>query len=55
MSTPEGVPRLEFSWTGFDENDPVSGHGWMQIDGNQAEGRIFTNLGDDSGFKAIRQ
>jgi len=55
MSRPEGVPRLEFSWTGFDENDPVSGHGWMQIDGNQAEGHIFTNLGDDSGFKAIRQ
>jgi hypothetical protein len=50
-----GAMRLEFSWSGFDENDPMSGRGWMQIDGDQAEGRIFIHLGDDSAFTAVRQ
>ncbi len=50
----DGVVRLEFSWSGFDENDPMSGRGWMQVDGDQAEGRIFIHLGDESGFKAER-
>jgi hypothetical protein len=49
-----GVFRLEFSWSDFDENDPMSGRGWMQVDGDQAEGRIFIHLGDESGFKAER-
>lgn len=47
--------RLEFSWSGFDENDPMSGRGWMRVDGDQAEGRIFIHLGDDSAFTAARQ
>lgn len=50
-----GVFRLDFSWSGFDENDPMSGRGWMQVDGDHAEGRIFIHLGDDSAFTAIRQ
>lgn len=50
-----GAVRLEFSWSGFDENDPMNGRGWMQIDGDQAEGRIFIHLGDDSAFTAVRQ
>jgi hypothetical protein len=50
-----GVVRLEFSWSGFDENDPMSGRGWMRVDGDQAEGRIFIHLGDDSAFTASRQ
>lgn len=49
-----GVFRLEFSWSGFDENDPMGGRGWMQVDGNRAEGQIFIHLGDESGFKAER-
>jgi len=24
-----GVARVEFSWSGADENDPMSGRGWM--------------------------
>jgi hypothetical protein len=46
--------RLAFSWSGFDENDPVSGRGWFRIAGDQAEGRIFIHLGDESGFTAER-
>lgn len=48
------VTRLEFSWSGFDENDPMTGRGWLQVIGDQAEGRIFIHLGDDSGLKAER-
>jgi len=46
--------RFEFSWSGFDENDPMTGRGWLQVIGDQAEGRIFIHLGDDSGLKAER-
>lgn len=49
-----GVARLEFSWSGFDENDPMSGRGWLEVTGDQAQGRIFIHQGDDSGFTAIR-
>jgi hypothetical protein len=55
VSMADGVLRVDFSWSGFDENDPMSGRGWMQICGNQAEGRIFIHLGDDSAFTAVRQ
>ena len=47
-------PRLAFSWSGFDENDSVNGRGWFQATGDQAKGRIFIHLGDESGFKAER-
>jgi hypothetical protein len=50
-----GHPRLEFSWSGSDENDEVAGRGWLQVTGDEAEGRIFFHLGDDSGFTAVRQ
>lgn len=51
----DGVARVEFSWSGFDENDTVSGRGWMVMAGDQAEGRFFIHLGDDSGFTAVRE
>lgn len=51
----DGVARAEFSWSGFDENDPMSGRGWMMVTADQANGRIFIHLGDDSGFTAVRQ
>jgi hypothetical protein len=54
VSTLDGVARVEFSWSGFDENDPVSGRGCMMVRGDQAEGRFFIHLGDDSAFKAVR-
>jgi excisionase family DNA binding protein len=51
----DGVARVEFSWSGADENDPVSGRGWMDVTGDQAQGRIFIHLGDDSAFTSVRQ
>lgn len=51
----DGEVRIDFSWSGFDENDPMCGRGWMQINGDHAEGQIFIHLGDDSGFTAVRQ
>lgn len=50
----DGVARVEFSWSGTDENDPMSGRGWLDVTGNQARGRIFIHLGDDSSFTAVR-
>jgi hypothetical protein len=49
-------PGVEFSWQGFDDNDPASGHGWavLEKDGS-LRGRIFFHQGDDSGFRAVRQ
>lgn len=55
VSSVDGVARVEFSWSGADENDPMSGRGWMDVTGDQAEGRIFIHLGDDSAFTAVRQ
>ncbi|MDO5691110.1 MAG: hypothetical protein Q4G70_01335 [Pseudomonadota bacterium] len=54
VSMTEGVARLEFSWSGADENDPASGRGWMAVTGDQARGRIFIHQGDDSAFTAVR-
>ena len=48
------TPCIEFSWVGFDENDPVNGRGWLQVDGDRAKGRIFIHLGDESGLMAER-
>ncbi len=46
--------RLEFSFEGSDEGDPVSGRGWALVQGSEMTGRIYFHLGDDSGFKATR-
>ena len=55
VSEVDGVARVEFSWSGADESDPVSGRGSMAVTGDQAQGRIFIHLGDDSAFTAVRQ
>ena len=34
------VERLEFSFEGEDEGDPVSGRGWAKVDGSEMNGRI---------------
>jgi hypothetical protein len=45
--------RVEFTWEGFDEGDPVSGRGWVEaVADGLLRGRIFFHLGDDSGFRA---
>ena len=47
--------RLEFSWEGEDEMDPVSGRGWAIIKDGQLQGRISFHEGDDSGITAERK
>ena len=54
VETNGDTTRFEFSWSGFDENDPMTGRGWLQVIDDQAEGRIFIHLGDDSCLKAER-
>lgn len=46
--------RVEFSWVGDDEGDPVSGRGWFRVDGDEMTGRIYFHAGDESGFRARR-
>ncbi len=53
--TGSGGSRYRFTWLGFDENDPVSGRGWLRADGDQAEGQIEFDLGDKSKLVARRQ
>lgn len=55
MEKVENTPRFDFSWSGFDENDSVSGRGWLRIEGERAEGHLFFHLGEESGLKAERR
>jgi hypothetical protein len=50
----QDTARLEFSWEGEDEMDPVSGRGWAVIKDGQLQGRISFHAGDDSGFTAAK-
>lgn len=54
LATVNGKSRLEFTWSGFDENHAVNGRGWLEASGTEASGRVFIHLGDDSGFAADR-
>ena len=47
--------RLEFSWEGEDEMDPVSGRGWAMIEDGQLQGRLYFHQGDESGFVAQKE
>jgi len=49
-----GKPAIEFSWEGNDEEDHVSGRGWVFLEGDQLEGMIFFHQGEESGFVAKR-
>jgi hypothetical protein len=40
----QDTERLEFSWEGEDEMDPVSGRGWAIIEAGQLQGRIYFRL-----------
>ena len=47
--------RVDFTWDGHDEGDPVSGRGSIEVDQDGSLcGHIYFHLGDDSGFRAIR-
>ena len=47
--------RLEFSWEGEDEMDPVSGRGWAMLQDGQLQGRLYFHEGDESGFVAEKE
>ena len=48
--------RIAFSWEGNDECDRVSGRGWASVDDtDHLLGHIYFHLGDDSGFRAVRE
>jgi len=47
--------RLEFSWEGQDENDPDLGRGYVTLNEDSIEGRLYFHMGDDSWFKAERK
>jgi hypothetical protein len=47
--------RLEFSWEGEDDMDPVSGRGWAIIQDGQLQGRLYCHEGDESGFVAEKE
>jgi hypothetical protein len=49
-----GIERLDFSWAGYDEGDPVCGRGWAVINGDELQGGLYFHMGDDSWFKARR-
>ena len=55
VETVDGLTRFDFSWSGFDENDAMTGRGWLCLDGDHADGHVFIHLGDDSAMKAERQ
>ncbi|MBI4189052.1 MAG: hypothetical protein HY525_00775 [Betaproteobacteria bacterium] len=45
--------RVEFSWTGHDEMDPVTGRGWAVVKNGELHGHLYFHLGDDSWFRAV--
>lgn len=54
-SVRDGRPFVEFTWEGHDDSDAAIGRGWAALqDDGTLHGRIFTHLGDDSGFTAGR-
>lgn len=54
LTTREGEPAVEFSWEGNDEMDPALGRGWIVVEGDQIEGKLFFHGGDFSAFRAKR-
>ena len=51
-----GLPLVEFSWQGHDDNDEACGRGWGIIEGDgKLRGRIFIHQADDSAFTAKRE
>lgn len=53
---PEGRALIvDFTWSGFDENDPANGRGWLRISGNTGTGCFYFHMGDESDFTVIRE
>jgi hypothetical protein len=52
IETIGNTERVDFSFEGYDEYDPVSGRDWVIIENDILSGKIFFHAGDDSEFKA---
>ena len=46
--------RVDFTWTGTDDGEPVFGRGWAEHDADTLHGHIYFHAGDDSGFRATQ-
>ena len=55
VSQRNGDWLIEFSWSGFDEGDEVSGRGSARIEGGLLKGKLFIHQGDSSTFVAKRE
>jgi hypothetical protein len=44
--------KIEFTWEGSDEGDPICGRGWAIAEGDKLKGRLYSHFGDESGFEA---
>ena len=56
VSERDGMPFVEFSWSGYDDSDQASGRGWGQIEpGGTLKGKLFIHQGDESAFTASRE
>jgi hypothetical protein len=47
--------RLDFSFDGQDEGDPINGRGFAKIRDKSLVGRIFIYMGDESDFVAQKK
>jgi hypothetical protein len=53
VSERDGMPFVEFSWSGYDDADRASGRGWGRIEpGGALKGKLFIHQGDESAFTA---
>ena len=51
----DGSACAEFSWEGFDDNEPTSGRGWVTLGtAGRLVGHFYIHKGDDSGFVCER-
>jgi len=48
-------PRADFTWSGADEMDPVTGRGWVELEDASLRGKLFIHMGDDVTFSATRK
>ncbi len=46
--------KIEFSFSGKDDRDPVSGRGWLQLQDNRLKIQIYFHRGMESWFYATR-
>jgi hypothetical protein len=49
------IERLEFTFQGIDEEEAISGRGWLTVSGDEITGRICFHRGEDSGFTATKE